>query len=230
MKAAVIFNGNSPESGVYDITNVCEDSTSFTLDVLPAMQARCDMETDKGGWIVLVRRTPEASPRVNFNRKWEDYENGFGDLNTEFWYGLKNMHCLTKREPMQVRFDLKRTDGTSTTWTYNTFRIDGPETQYTLHIGDRDPQLSGFDYLSYHNGMKFSTSDKDNDNWSGESCAIREGNSPWWFNACYRVYLTGPSANGGVRTWITSAETPYEYGEMKIRPLSCSSRDACEQS
>ena len=70
---------------------------------------------------------------------------------------------------MQVRFDLKCTDGTNATWTYNKFGIDGPETQYTLHIGDRDPQLSGFDYLSYHNGMKFSTSDRDNDNEAARS-------------------------------------------------------------
>ncbi len=68
MKAASIFNNYSPESGVYDITNVCEDSTPFTLDVLPAMQARCDMKTDNGGWIVLVRRTPDVSPRVDFAR------------------------------------------------------------------------------------------------------------------------------------------------------------------
>ena len=26
---------------------------------------------------------------------WTDYEEGFGDLNTEFWYGLKTIHFLT---------------------------------------------------------------------------------------------------------------------------------------
>ncbi len=52
MKASAIFNGYFPESGVYDISNVCEDSTPFTLDALHAMQARCDIKTNKGGWIV----------------------------------------------------------------------------------------------------------------------------------------------------------------------------------
>ena len=222
----MIFDSYSPESGVYDITNVCEDSTPFTLDVLPAMQARCDMKTDDGGWIVLVRRTPAARPRVSFSKNWAEYENGFGDLNTEFWYGLKNMHCLTKREPMQVRFDLKRNDGTSATWTYNTFRIDGPETQYTLHIGD--PQQSGFDYLTVHNGMKFSTYDRDNDLNPSGSCPRPHFNENvgWWFRYCYLVYLTSPV---GARTWRTDHEPVYAYAEMKVRPLSYLSRkDSCE--
>ena len=68
------------------------------------MQARCDMKTDDGGWMVLVRITPEASPQVNFNRNWREYENGFGDLNTEFWYGLKN--CTASQNESQCKSDL----------------------------------------------------------------------------------------------------------------------------
>ena len=67
-----------------------QDSRPFLLTPRgpPVMQARCDMETDGGGWMVILRRKRDASPQVNFNCKWKEYENGFGDLNTEFWYGL----------------------------------------------------------------------------------------------------------------------------------------------
>ena len=35
---------------------------------------------------------------MNFNKNWPDYEKGFGDLNTEFWYGLlESIHCLAQR-------------------------------------------------------------------------------------------------------------------------------------
>ena len=48
-----------------------------------------------GGWIVMQRNRKGSV--VNFNRKWFDYEKGFGDLSADFWYGLKAMHCLTQR-------------------------------------------------------------------------------------------------------------------------------------
>ena len=221
-----IFNNYSPESGVYDISNVCGDMTQpFALDALPAMQARCDMKNDDGGWLVLVRRTPDVDERVTFDRTWAEYETGFGDLNTEFWYGLKNIHCLTNRESMQVRFDLKRTDGTSVTWIYNTFVVDGPDKQYTLHIGN--PQQTGYDYTAFHNGMKFSTKDRDNDRSSSNCVTSYSGNGGWWFNACYNAFLTTRS---GAQTWQTAAETPYAYAEMKVRPLSCdlAAKTQCE--
>ena len=221
-----IFNNYTLESGVYDISNVCGDMTQpFALDALPAMQARCDMKNDDGGWLVLLRRTPDVGTgeRVSFDRTWDEYEKGFGDLNTEFWYGLKNIHCLTSREPMKVRFDLKRTDGTSLTWTYNNFVVDGPDNQYTLHIGN--PQQTGFDYMAYHNGMKFSTRDRDNDKSYASCSTAYYDNVGWWFNSCYHVYLTAP-----VGARATKKSQAYDYAEMKVRPLSCdlSASTQCE--
>ena len=138
-EASKLFNNYSPESGVYDISNVCGDMTQpFALNALrlPAMQARCDMKNDDGGWLVLVRRTPDVDGRVNFDRTWDEYEKGFGDLNTEFWYGLKNIHCLTNREPVEVQINLKKRDGTGKILKYGHFVVDGPDNQYTLHVSD----------------------------------------------------------------------------------------------
>ena len=44
----------------------------------------------------LSYRETKNTP-VDFNKNWADYEEGFGNLNTEFWYGLAAMHCLTQR-------------------------------------------------------------------------------------------------------------------------------------
>ena len=57
-----------------------------------AANTYCDMTTDGGGWIVIQRNKDNSS--VNFNKKWINYEEGFGDLNTEFWYGLELIHCM----------------------------------------------------------------------------------------------------------------------------------------
>ena len=60
----------------------------------------CDTKTADGGWTVIQRRVDGS---VDFNRSWSDYEKGFGDLNGEFWYGLKSMNCLTKNWQMGVK-------------------------------------------------------------------------------------------------------------------------------
>ncbi|CAG2253959.1 unnamed protein product [Mytilus edulis] len=44
----------------------------------------CDMETDGGGWTVVVRRVDGSE---NFYRNWHTYERGFGNLKREFWIG-----------------------------------------------------------------------------------------------------------------------------------------------
>ena len=70
--------------------------------------------------------------QVTFNRPWVDYERGFGDLNTEFWYGLHNIHCLTKRKEVELQIEVRLDNGTGQVWTYDYFETDGPQTNYTL--------------------------------------------------------------------------------------------------
>nr|CAE54586.1 fibrinogen-like molecule [Suberites domuncula] len=213
-EAAKIYNNYTPETGVYDISNVCHDITPFTRELFPPMQARCDMKNSDGGWTVLIRRTPDVDTPVLFNKGWDEYENGFGNLSTEFWYGLKNMHCLTSRDSMEVQVDLKKSDGTSLVLSYGQFRIDGPGNQYTLHVSGQ--KQTGFDFLGYHNGMKFSTLDRDNDKHGG-NCATSHRNGGWWFNKCYQMYLTDSPHpllyNAGVIV--------YDYAELKVRPKIC---------
>ena len=75
------------------------------------------METDGGGWIVIQRRI--AGGTVNFTRGWDDYVNGFGDLDGEFWYGLDNIHSLTTRDDVELRIDMVvEDDGSELSWTY----------------------------------------------------------------------------------------------------------------
>ena len=169
------------------VNNPCNDDLPFSHGTSP-VQARCNLDSNGGGWIVLLRRTPEASEQTSFSRKWKDYENGFGNLTGEFWYGLKNMHCLTSRESMEVEVEMSKTDGTRAFLSYGNFRIDGPSTSYTLHVSDK--QHEGADELGHHNGMKFTTTDRDNDNRHNANCAESFNGGGWWFNSCYLIHLT----------------------------------------
>ena len=161
----------------------------FTL-LYSTLRARCDMDTDGGGWMVIQRRLRLPGGNINFTRNWADYENGFGDLSGEFWYGLKNIHHLTTRDHMELRIDMVReTDGGRFSWTYQTFRVAGATDNYRLTIGEG--QGPGYDAMSYHNGQQFTTYDNDNDKHGGVNCGYnRQGG--WWYNSCYHANLNGP--------------------------------------
>ncbi len=56
------------------------------------MTTLCNMESGDGGWTVLVKRTPDVDERefTFISRPCVDYEDGFRNLSSEFWYGLKS--------------------------------------------------------------------------------------------------------------------------------------------
>ena len=122
------------------------------------MHARCSMEHD-GGWTVIMRRKKDASQYFAVRRPWNEYKHGFGDLNTEFWYGFNNIHCLTTREQVDLRIELKYENGTEHPYTYEHFIVDGSENNFTLHIGQLQEPIPGRDNMAYHNGRSFSTYD-----------------------------------------------------------------------
>ena len=108
---------------------------------------------------------------MNFARSWDDYENGFGDLNTEFWLGLRNIHCLTTRDDVDMIIDLRQADGNGMTWIYHKFKVDGSNQKYRLLVGEADGPSNGNDAMTPHSGMFFSTYDNDNDIHTTLNCA-----------------------------------------------------------
>ena len=74
----------SAPSGVY----------TLRTDEFDSVRVYCDMDTDKGGWNV-IQRNKKDSP-TSFNRNWAQYDEGFGELEAEFWHGLKAISCLTQ--------------------------------------------------------------------------------------------------------------------------------------
>ena len=79
------FSRKTKPLGLYVIPNYCKN------DHLEA-EAYCDTTNGGGGWLVVQRRQDGS---VDFNRTWIEYEDGFGKLTGEFWYGLRALHCLT---------------------------------------------------------------------------------------------------------------------------------------
>ena len=194
----------STVSGVYKLNKGTFDSA----DVY------CDMNTTTGGWIVIQRNKKDSL--VNFNRNWTDYEKGFGDLNTEFWYGLESMHCLTQRGQWEMRVDYQKNDKTWSYAHYNQFSVGSASEEYPLSVGGYSGvNLNLFLPTSRNdilNQMKFTTPDNDNDK-DSNNCGIEYKNG-WWYNRCAYVNI--------------NHQPPYYYypatalfTEMKIRPRNC---------
>ena len=120
---------------------------------------------------------------------------------------------------MEVEVEMRRTDGTTLLLSYGTFKIDGPNTNYTLHVSEKQHEDAD-DLLEYHDGMKFSTIDRDNDRYN-DNCARQGG---WWFDGCYNIHLTN-TVNPRV-----SGSTPYDYAELRVRPKTCNALQTAEQS
>jgi ficolin len=85
--------------------------------------------------------------------------------------------------------------------------------------------LNSGDSMSYHNGQRFSTFDRDNDA-SSKSCA-QKFKGAWWYNSCHSSNLNGLYRNGAHKAnfadgvnWSTWLGFYYsiQFTEMKVRP------------
>ena len=190
------------------------------------IQVYCDMETDGGGWTVLLKRQDGS---VDFYRNWTDYKRGFGNLEGEHWLGLDNMYLLTHQssDPHQLRVDLTDWEGNTSFAKYDQFSVGDEDSDYTLSVSGYQSASTAGDSLAYHNGQRFSTPDRDNDVLSSNNCAASI-HGPWWHRDCYNSLLTGKYfTSGGPRNTEPRGIIWYHWrgwfyslrvAEMKIRP------------
>ena len=132
------------------------------------------------------------------------------------------MSIASHKEMMwKLMIGLKQNDGVDTTWIYKEFRVDGPETNYVLHIGEAEKvEGLGGNVMGHHNGRPFTTIHRDNDAYiSNCAAAVNQGNGGgWWYNNCYTAALTRPHTGNSKIYW---GGTYYPHVEIKIRPKTC---------
>ncbi|XP_060604598.1 fibrinogen C domain-containing protein 1-like [Ruditapes philippinarum] len=178
----------------------------------------CDQTTDGGGWIVFQRR---LNGKTDFYRNWAEYKKGFGDLNGEFWLGNEHLSLLTSDGEHDLRIEIEDFEGNSAYAKYSKFKIYPEENNYKLEVSGYSGTAG--DSLEYHNGMMFSTYDRDHDTRS-TNCAEKH-HGAWWYKGCYfsnlngqYYYQSGKSDTTGI-IWFHWKNTRYSLKkvEMKFR-------------
>ncbi|KAM4886574.1 LOW QUALITY PROTEIN: fibrinogen-like protein 1-like protein [Sylvia borin] len=170
---------NSP-SGVY----VIQPARS------PPRVVWCDMDTEGKGWTVVQRNSHDTE--LTWKQSWTTYKYGFGNVHSDYWLGTEYLHLLTQQGTYKVRFVVRDKANVTHYAEYDIFRVENEASGYPLRLGRHSGD--GDDYLTLyhpkkggiHDNMKFSTVDKDQDQYSG-NCAKSYGG--WWYNRCQNVLL-----------------------------------------
>ncbi|XP_048238501.1 fibroleukin-like isoform X2 [Haliotis rufescens] len=139
----------------------------------------CKMQS--GGNTYIQRRVDGST---DFNRSWQDYKDGLGDLTKNFWLGNDKIAYITNGRSHMLTF--KNTEMTTKRQRIYTFFNLSQEGLYTMSYtdtwGSSIPEKHGGDCLGELKGQPFSTFDNDNDD-SPLNCA-QEHQSGFWFKNC----------------------------------------------
>ncbi|XP_051858367.1 ficolin-1-like [Drosophila albomicans] len=154
----------------------------------------------------------------DFDKNWQEYVDGFGDFNGDFWFGLEKLHLLTSSDRHQLNISMT-SYGLTSFVEYDDFRIGNSESLYELEslgtfiMGSKIYPFNK-NSLKAKVNKKFSTYDKNNIPNAYENCA-ENGMGGWWYWFCIDSNLNAPYKDEMVWSYnkLTSAT-------MKIRPYS----------
>ena len=112
--------------------------------------------------------------------------------------GLDDINDLTNSGSYSLEIHLKKS-GVTKIVKWSSFKVGSELEKYKLSISGFDAGTSGLtDQFAYHNGMYFTTHDKDNDKDGNGHCSQQHasGGSGWWFKSCYLSQLNVASSKG----------------------------------
>ncbi|XP_070132616.1 fibroleukin-like [Drosophila bipectinata] len=176
------INNQTPKTQPIDFPDPCprnqKELLVFREIQLPGsdpFKSVCYSDSDIGsGWLYVYKKMYTSQ---TFNRTYEDYERGFGDVGTEFenefFIGLNRLHHLTSGKPHEVLL----------------FIYPQPIKCNNFIVADRSEGYKlksirnciGYDWTIPKQGSKFSTFDRDEDGVPYRNLAKEYGYG-WWFD------------------------------------------------
>ncbi|ALC40062.1 maker579 [Drosophila busckii] len=152
----------------------------LTVPGIEPFFAPCESRLEGDGWTIIQRR---LDGRVSFDRSWQEYRDGFGDLRGEFFLGLQKIHKMTQAQPHELYIYLQNFKYATKTAYYSNFTIGSEQQGFELsHLIYGKMYCTLDDSVMTNRCIKFTTYDRDNDNHYWGNCA-KEFGGGWWHNA-----------------------------------------------
>ncbi|KFB47615.1 AGAP004917-PA-like protein [Anopheles sinensis] len=144
-----------------------------------------DNTFDLGGdWTVFQRR---FNGSLDFDRSWEMYKHGFGDVTGEYWLGLEKLYVMTKSGRHELLVLLEDFEGNLAYTLYDEFKVGSEKKKYMLTLG-RHSGTAG-DSMKLSRGVKFSTLDQYNFGWGGVEKVATSNERSWWIKTISGRYI-----------------------------------------
>jgi len=144
-----------------------------------------------------------------FNRSWAEFKVGLSDAKGNYWLGNEWLHQLTVNGNYKLRIDLQIRSNLSWYYAeYNSFVVSNEASNYRITFFGFSGNLG--DAFSSHNGMMFTTYDRDNDVWF-DNCAVRYG-AGFWYKNCGPGHLNDGSHRVFSFRWLAN-----EYGNPYLQ-------------
>lgn len=93
-------------------------------------------------------------------------QQGFGNIDGEYWLGLENIYWLTNQANYKLMVTLEDWSGRKVFAEYASFRVESEADFYKLRVGRYHGNAG--DSLTWHNGKQFTTLDRDHDTYTGK--------------------------------------------------------------
>ena len=157
-----------------------------------------------------------------FNRSWEEFKDGFSDRRGNYWLGNELLYQLTSSRSYKLRFDLQATNGSWYYAEYSSFVVYSEASGYTMRVSAYSGNVA--DAFAWHDGMKFTTYDRDNDPWTSadnnNNCAVLNGGG-FWHNSCARASVNTVRGRGNNFRWQLHGGGVSPYLQTSRMWLTC---------
>ena len=172
---------------------------------------------------LVIERTIQRriSDSVDFDRDWDDYVTGFGDVDGNYWMGLEEIHQLTTTNYVSLYIDIETLEGEPFTVKLHTFSVGNATNNYAMHYSGESQtsdRLKNRVFPDIYNGMMFTTRDRDNDLRGDGNCASDLYRGGWWYGNCAYINPNGnyegdvtPTHTGILVLYIDTRDGHYAF-------------------
>ncbi|ALC42885.1 maker631, partial [Drosophila busckii] len=195
--------------------------TIYVPGLMPFLVPCIDNSKASPGWTVIQQRLNGGQ---EFQRDWNTYRDGFGYLNEDYFLGLNKIHYITHSQPHELYIRMQKFNDEWYFVHYDNFRVGSEDDLFELQsVGKYTGTHEDDDYFGYSKNVKFTTYDRDNDDWDTGNCAKDEMSGGWWYTSCAACNLNGkyfPIETEDEKSIHWRNRTSLKRVQMLIRPIN----------